>query len=1200
MRTKIGLQIYVFTASSTRNQRPMAARIDRNPMAEHCIVEVSSGLIKGSITRLPGDAAAPCYSFKGIPYAIPPVGPLRFRTPQPLPRHPDGLLDCTTERAVSLASSYLPPDAQLASEDCLFLNVYSPINPHDGGRTAGVPVMVWLHGGAFCTGSGDSSIYHPEWLVAQGVLVVTVNYRLGPAGFLCLPSLGIYGNMGLKDQRLALEWVRTNVRSFGGDAGNVTLFGESAGAVSAHLHSLSERSNGLFQRVICQSGVATSSITFQKHPERKARRLAEYFGCPAGASDATVLETLANVDPALLAKSQKEALTPYERTLDSVYPFRPVVESPESGDAIIAEDVFELLRRSADGSGKPMMVGVNSEEALYKINTFRQHLQRYAEDICRFVPELLNVPDDERSLVAQRIIDFNCGPAGVCLEKELELSRIFTDTLYLIPAVQAAELQLAHRQGDIFFYHFGAETELNKFRQLWKVPAEYRGASHADDVCYLFSSSYLGTDSVPKDSPAWRLRKAMCCLWTSFAKTGVPRTEDADWTALRQPNGESFRLSALKIGHDMRMVETLHADRVAFWSELFNKYSKSSTVSGFWKTVVRSVLCKLPTKMVIRKLYVPPTVVKTIPLLPPPAVDPNFLPPATAYQPPAEDLPIIVEPESTSNGGPLVFADDVELELEPGKIVGRRKVLPNGSEYFSYQGIPYAEPPVGALRFKSPVPVEKFAEQPLQCGAEKGICLGVMSLPAGTTGGEDCLYLNVYTTSGPSETLGMLKPVMVWIHGGGFYTGSANSDFYGPEFLLQHGVVLVTLNYRLGPLGFLALPSVGIHGNQGLKDQQLALRWVHDNITRFGGDPTNVTLFGESAGSASVNWHYLCPQSRQYFHKAICQSGSVLCPWGLQYQPEGKARKLAAVLGYAGEDDAGVLETLLNASAEDLVSNSAKAFEETEKSIYFVSPFIPSIEDPSSEDAIITQRGEELLKQPNVTTIPLIHGLTSAEGLVFYGPLQQLFDELAGNLAMMLPLDFGVPRDFAPAVVEELRQFYFQDKPIERDELPRLLNLVGDVGFNFPVCAAAELHSRYQQEAPLYFYRFSYENELNQMRKQFNVPDGTPGAAHADELPYLFSGSEFTVQVEPGSGPDLARTLLCRLWTNFAKFGNPTPDGDDVGFQWEPLPPTAAGEPFVLRALDLNEQVEVVENPLHERIQFWKSLAERFNPNLLP
>lgn len=605
--------------------------------------------------------------------------------------------------------------------------------------------------------------------------------------------------------------------------------------------------------------------------------------------------------------------------------------------------------------------------------------------------------------------------------------------------------------------------------------------------------------------------------------------------------------------------------------------------------------------MVIRKLYVPPTVVKKDPV--PPRVDPTFLPPATAYQPPSSDLPLIVDEASVSNGGePLVFADDVELTIKPGKIVGRRKVSVANREYYSYQGIPYAEPPLGELRFKPPVPLEKFAEEPLDCSQERGICTACFYLPESQSNGtEDCLYLNVYTTSAPSDQPGVLLPVMVWIHGGSFYTGSSSTSFYGPEYLVQEGVVLVTFNYRLGPLGFLSLPSVGIHGNQGLKDQQMALRWVKENIVHFGGDPSNVTLFGESAGSASVNWHYLSPTSRQFFHKAICQSGSVFCPWGLQYQPEHKARKLASALGYEGDDDAGVLETLRNASAEDLVANANKAFEETEKSIYFVSPFIPSIEDGSSEDPIIPQRGEELLKQPNFTSIPLIYGVTSGEGLVMYGRLLTMLDELAGNLGMILPLDLGVPRDTAPAVLEEIRQFYFQDQPIGHDTLPRVLDLLADTGFNFPVFNAAELHSRYQQEAPLYFYHFAYENELNQMRKHFSVPEGTPGAAHADELPYLFSGSDYTVQVEPDSSAGRARSLLCKLWTNFAKFGNPTPEEqvDSIGFRWEPIAPTPSGEPFVLRALELNDQVSVLENPLHDRIQFWKSLAERYNPTLL-
>ncbi|XP_052898307.1 venom carboxylesterase-6-like [Anopheles moucheti] len=285
-------------------------------------------------------------------------------------------------------------------------------------------------------------------------------------------------------------------------------------------------------------------------------------------------ETLLNAEPELLAKSQKEALTPYEKTLDSVYPFRPVLEAPDSIDPIVTEDVFVLLKRT-NQPAKPMILGVTSEEALYKINTFRQQLHRYTEDTCRFVPELLNVPLEERPQVAQRIVDFYCGSAGVCLEREFELSRILTDTLYLLPAVLAAELQLTHRQGDIFFYHFSAETELNKFRQLWKVPSDYRGASHADDVCYLFGSSYFATDAIVKGSDAWTLRNTMCRLWTSFAKTGVPQNQELDvsWTSLKKPQLGSFNLSALEIGTELKMVPNHLADRVVFWRELFKKYN---------------------------------------------------------------------------------------------------------------------------------------------------------------------------------------------------------------------------------------------------------------------------------------------------------------------------------------------------------------------------------------------------------------------------------------------------------------------------------------------------------------------------------------------------------------------------------------------------------------------------------------------------
>lgn len=129
-------------------------------------------------------------------------------------------------------------------------------------------------------------------------------------------------------------------------------------------------------------------------------------------------------------------------------------------------------------------------------------------------------------------------------------------------------------------------------------------------------------------------------------------------------------------------------------------------------------------------------------------------------------------------------------------------------------------------------------------------------------GSEDCLHLNVYTPHLPKQSADKKLPVMIWVHGGGFMAGSGDSDFYSPEYIVQEDVIVVTINYRLGALGFLYLPQEGISGNAGLKDQVLAFKWVNENIEKFGGDPNNVTLFGESAGGSSIHIHTLSERSK--------------------------------------------------------------------------------------------------------------------------------------------------------------------------------------------------------------------------------------------------------------------------------------------------------------------------------------------------
>ncbi|XP_069973879.1 acylcarnitine hydrolase-like [Penaeus vannamei] len=222
----------------------------------------------------------------------------------------------------------------------------------------------------------------------------------------------------------------------------------------------------------------------------------------------------------------------------------------------------------------------------------------------------------------------------------------------------------------------------------------------------------------------------------------------------------------------------------------------------------------------------------------------------------------------------------VEVELRQGRISGASERAGWGGVWYGFRGIPYAQAPVGDLRFRDPRAAGSWA------GVRNGslappLCPQVDANPgeegeAVVRGEEDCLYLNVFTPRPFASTL----PVMVWIHGGAFLVGGAGE--YGPLPLLTRDVVLVTLQYRLGTLGFLSTEDPALPGNLGLKDQTAALRWVRENIRDLGGDPDKVTVFGQGAGAASAHLQVLSPQAEGLFRRAILQSGNALSPWALR------------------------------------------------------------------------------------------------------------------------------------------------------------------------------------------------------------------------------------------------------------------------------------------------------------------------------
>lgn len=307
------------------------------------VVQIAQGRIEGR----EADGVA---SFKGVPYAAPPVGALRWRAPQAAPVW-SGTRDgsqpgaaCTQKRGASLEGG---GDPGPTSEDCLFLNVFTP-RAQAGAK---LPVMVWIHGGALVLGAGHLPIYDGAALARRGVVVVTLNYRLGPLGFLVHPALeaehrgtAAPANFGLLDQIAALRWVRSNIAAFGGDPSQVTIFGESAGAQSVLALMASPPARGLFQR-----GIAQSAYGLPSHPREKARevgvQLASSFGLPGARASAARLRAI-----------------PAERFADLPDPKLTLAPSFVVGDAALPRTIVATFRAGAQAR-VPLVIGSNSDEA---------------------------------------------------------------------------------------------------------------------------------------------------------------------------------------------------------------------------------------------------------------------------------------------------------------------------------------------------------------------------------------------------------------------------------------------------------------------------------------------------------------------------------------------------------------------------------------------------------------------------------------------------------------------------------------------------------------------------------------------------------------------------------------------------------------------------------------------------------------------
>ena len=446
-----------------------------------------------------------------------------------------------------------------------------------------------------------------------------------------------------------------------------------------------------------------------------------------------------------------------------------------------------------------------------------------------------------------------------------------------------------------------------------------------------------------------------------------------------------------------------------------------------------------------------------------------------------------------------------------------------------FLGIPYAAPPVGALRWQPPQPAARWsgvrdATQFAPHCPQPATPFGQASMS------EDCLFLNVFTPS--HKKAGAHHPVMVWIHGGALVTGESND--YIPAKLVEDGVTVVTINYRLGALGFLAHPALadanGQAGDYGLMDQQAALRWVQRNIASFGGDRRNVTIFGESAGGLSTLSQVASPAARGLFSRAIVESGS--------YNPTQASLSSAEAAGEAFAAKAGCPDQTA-ACLRSLPVSTILANEN------------PGGYTPNINSEVLPQTLKTAFATGNFNRVPIMNGTNRDEWRLFVA-LSELTGHpvTAANYQSMISSTLGVSPPVAAVIAAEY--------PLSAYPSPSVaLGAVGtDAIFACPALAIDQSVSNF---TPTFAYEFNDENAPENFLPPVSFPYG---AAHASEIQYIMDLPTVAFPGTLSSQQQQLATIMKSYWTNFAKRGFPSsfgtpfwPHFDNVTQQMQSLVP---------------------------------------------
>ncbi|KAL1492073.1 hypothetical protein ABEB36_012568 [Hypothenemus hampei] len=513
------------------------------------------------------------------------------------------------------------------------------------------------------------------------------------------------------------------------------------------------------------------------------------------------------------------------------------------------------------------------------------------------------------------------------------------------------------------------------------------------------------------------------------------------------------------------------------------------------------------------------------------------------------------------------YNQEKNVHTNYGNVIGHLRTSIDGkNRYWAFPGIPYAKPPVGDLRFKNPVPPDKWKYN-LYLRKYTPRCIQrnyIFEQNPPIIGSEDCLYLNIYIpySANPNSSI----PVMVNIPWGGFFAGGGDDGYFDPTYFMTHNIIVVTINYRLGIFGFLSTLDDNAPGNYALKDQVLSLQWVKNNIANFGGDTNRITIVGQSAGAASSHLHMVSPSSKGLFSQAISQSGTGLAIWASTQNEVQKTLTtgVATVMLCPNLDTKLMVDCLRKVSAETLLKN-----EDALKIFYRfpLSSWSLVIENKTDEnpEPFLTKSVEEYLKAGEFQKVPWLTGIVNGEGLLIASSILTRTEERRD-----LQNSFNTTMKALLLVTNEtlwnkIYDFYFKNTGVNFDNLTfvkAFIDVFSDRYFFYNLYQSLKLQLE-QGHNSIYLYLFEFlaehsysswiSTERNSSYSSFNHISNQYYASHCDDLLFQFLSPElFSYLKNPID--ESVKKIWVDIWVNFAIYGKPNPKEHRILTpNWNPL-----------------------------------------------